>query len=61
MCQHLAPRNFARDDETGYSYVYKQPETPEELAQCIAAVKSCPVAAIGADGEDDEPPKKNSG
>jgi len=52
MCQHLAPKNFARDDERGCYYVCKQPETPEELAQCMEAVAACPMAAIGTDGED---------
>lgn len=32
MCQHLAPRNFAYDEESGCYYVCKQPETSEELA-----------------------------
>ena len=52
MCQHLAPRNFAYDEENGYYYVCKQPETHEELAQCLEAVACCPMAAIGTDGED---------
>jgi ferredoxin len=51
LCQQLAPNNFARDDEQGWYYVCKQPETSEELAQCKQAVESCPMAAIGTDGE----------
>ena len=50
MCQHLAPKNFAYDEESGYYYVCKQPATPEELAQCLEAVAACPMAAIGTDG-----------
>jgi hypothetical protein len=29
VCRDLAEANFPRDDDGGYSYVYKQPETPE--------------------------------
>lgn len=54
MCQHLAPRNFAYDEESGCYYVCKQPETSEELAQCSEAVAACPMAAIGTDGEESD-------
>jgi ferredoxin len=50
-CEQLAPKNFARDNESGCYYVCKQPETKEELAQCMQAVESCPMAAIGTDGD----------
>jgi ferredoxin len=46
-CRTEAPENFKRNDEHGYSYVYKQPETPEEQAQAKAALEACPVEAIG--------------
>ena len=42
--------NFTRDEERGYSIVSKQPETPEEEAQCQEAMQNCPVEAIGDDG-----------
>lgn len=51
VCQCIAPKNFARDDEQGCFYVCKQPETQEELAQCLEAIASCPMAAIGMDGQ----------
>lgn len=50
VCRDTAPDNFARNDENGYSYVYKQPETPDELALCKEALDACPVEAIGDDG-----------
>jgi ferredoxin len=50
LCRHLAPKNFAYDEETGCFYVCKQPDTPEELAQCLEAKAGCPMAAIGNDG-----------
>jgi len=37
-------------DDGGHSYVYKQPETPEEEGLCKEAMEGCPVEAIGNDG-----------
>lgn len=51
VCRETAPANFMRQEDNGYSYVYKQPQSPEEEAQCKEAMESCPVEAIGADGE----------
>ena len=50
LCRQSAPKNFQRQEERGYSYVFKQPETPEETAQCVEAMEGCPVEAIGQDG-----------
>src|SRR5215475_16169823 len=30
LCRETAPANFKRNDDGGHSYVYKQPETPDE-------------------------------
>jgi len=49
-CRETAPKNFARNDEGGYSIVTKQPVGDEE-AQCKEAKEGCPVEAIGDDGE----------
>ncbi|OFZ53359.1 MAG: ferredoxin [Bdellovibrionales bacterium RIFOXYC1_FULL_54_43] len=46
-CRAEAPDNFARNDERGYSYVVKQPASPQEEAQCKSALEACPVEAIG--------------
>ncbi len=51
VCRVTAPGNFQREEEKGYSYVFRQPATPEEQAQCQEAMDSCPVEAIGSDGE----------
>jgi ferredoxin len=51
VCRDTAPANFMRDDENGYSYVYKQPETPEEVELCEESLAACPVEAIGDDGK----------
>ncbi len=50
LCRQTAPANFDRNEEEGYSYVYKQPENDEERAQCEEAMEECPVEAIGNDG-----------
>ncbi|MCS7337898.1 MAG: ferredoxin [Verrucomicrobiae bacterium] len=51
LCRETAPENFRRNEEGGYSYVYKQPTTPEEEAKCREAMEACPVEAIGDDGD----------
>ncbi|MCB1215689.1 MAG: ferredoxin [Deltaproteobacteria bacterium] len=50
LCRETAPENFKRDDDNGYSFVYKQPEGEEEEKLCMEALESCPVEAIGNDG-----------
>lgn len=47
LCRETAPTNFQRNEEEGFSYVVKQPESPEEMAQCKDAMDNCPVEAIG--------------
>jgi ferredoxin len=47
LCRETAPNNFTRYEDGGYSYVKKQPETPEEEQQCKEAKEGCPVEAIG--------------
>jgi len=50
VCRVTAPENFQRNEDKGYSFVFRQPESPEENAQCQEAMDSCPVEAIGNDG-----------
>jgi ferredoxin len=50
VCRDTSPANFTRNDENGYSYVYKQPENETERALCEEALMACPVEAIGDDG-----------
>jgi ferredoxin len=50
LCRETAPDNFKRNDDGGYSFVYKQPTTPEEEARCKEAMEGCPVEAIGDNG-----------
>lgn len=51
LCRETAPANFQREEDEGYSFVYKQPENDEEREQCNEAMEGCPVEAIGDDGE----------
>lgn len=50
LCRETAPNVFARHDESGFSYVYRQPLTPEDVALAEEALQGCPVEAIGNDG-----------
>ena len=50
VCRDTSPTNFTRNDENGYSFVHRQPETEEELGLCEEALMACPVEAIGDDG-----------
>lgn len=52
LCRDTAPANFKHNEEGGYSYVYKQPESEDEEALCAEAKDACPVEAIGDDGEE---------
>jgi ferredoxin len=50
MCRGNAPNYFKRDDDTGYSVVYRQPATPEERALAEESLQNCPTNSIGNDG-----------
>jgi ferredoxin len=50
LCRNTAPDFFRRDEETGFSYVYRQPGTPAEIALAQEAKQGCPTESIGNDG-----------
>lgn len=50
LCRETAPNNFTRFDDAGFSYVFKQPSSPEEESACKEAKEGCPVEAIGDTG-----------
>ena len=52
LCRETAPENFTRQEEGGYSFVFKQPESEEEKELCEEALEGCPVEAIGNDGDE---------
>lgn len=43
--------NFFKEDVGGGIYVKAQPSSAEEIALCEQALASCPIEAIGNDGE----------
>lgn len=49
-CVMEAPRFFAMNDDEGHAYVKLQPQTSEEVQECMDALEACPVEAIGQDG-----------
>jgi ferredoxin len=50
ICRGSARENFRRNEEGGYSFVYKQPQTKVEREECERVREECPVAAIGDNG-----------
>jgi ferredoxin len=50
LCRESAPDFFTRDDDTGFTYVVRQPVDADEVQTCEAAMGECPVEAIGNDG-----------
>ena len=50
LCRSVAPKFFTRADDGGYSYVFRQPVTPDEIADAEAARLECPTESIGNDG-----------
>ena len=48
-CFGRAPQFFA-EDEDGNAYVWRQPETEEDVALCQEQLDNCPVNSIGGDG-----------
>ena len=51
LCRETAPDNFTRNEDGGYSFVFKQPVASEEHVRCKEAMEGCPVEAIGNDGD----------
>lgn len=50
QCRASAPDLFQRNEETGFSVVFRQPVTPEEIKQAEEARLGCPTESIGNDG-----------
>ena len=49
-CILVAENHFRTNEDASFTYVYKQPETEEEIEVCQEALEACPVEAIGKDG-----------
>ena len=50
LCRETAPNSFKRNDDGGYSFVYKQPDSVEDQKLAKEAMEGCPVEAIGSNG-----------
>ncbi len=53
-CVMEADRFFEMNDDDGHAFVKKQPQSPSEIQECESALESCPVEAIGRDGDDEQ-------
>ena len=51
QCVAVAPDNFSEDPVSGNMYVANQPQTDAASKACQEALETCPVQAIGDDGE----------
>ena len=49
LCREIASAVFRLDEETGQSFVYRQPEVPDEISLAREAVETCPTESIGDD------------
>ncbi len=50
QCRAMAPDFFGRDDDSGLSFVRRQPSTAEEVARFEEISAACATASIGNDG-----------
>ena len=51
LCVETAPIIYAEHKESGFAYVLRQPQTPEEVHLAMEAVENCPTESIGTDGD----------
>ena len=51
LCRNTAPEFFKRDDEIGFTIVYRQPVGAREIALAESAKDGCPSESIGNDGQ----------
>jgi ferredoxin len=51
MCHEIAPEFFIMNGDAGLAYVSVQPADDDSVTKCREALDSCPVEAIGDDGE----------
>ena len=50
LCRSNAPDFFTRDDDQGFSFVHRQPQTEDEIELAQVALEECPSESIGCDG-----------
>ena len=59
VCHEVAPDHFKMGAEEDHDVCYSQPKNDAELQICMEAMDSCPVDAIGCDGQEGEAPSFN--
>ena len=52
LCSEIAPEIFAVNKDDGHDYVHTQPVDEAGVKLALEAMESCPVEAIGSDGEE---------
>ncbi len=50
QCRSISADLFGRDEDNGTSFVRRQPESPEEVAQMNEIIAGCATNSIGDDG-----------
>jgi ferredoxin len=51
-CYDIAPAHFKWNEESGTTYVFKQPQITEEEILCKEILDYCPIEAVHDDGEE---------
>lgn len=51
QCRAQAPELFGRNNDSGLSFVIRQPQTSEEEALIQEIIAGCATSSIGDDGE----------
>lgn len=51
LCESLGPNTFRAADDGTHDYVFAQPANEEDEAAAQESMASCPVNAIGDDGD----------
>lgn len=50
QCRVVAPDFFGRDQDSGFSFVRRQPASAEEIELAEKAIAECATSSIGNDG-----------
>ena len=57
LCRETAPENFKRQEDGGYSFVYKQPENEEQDDGGIGSLQSRTLQCAGTEETEQEEQK----
>jgi ferredoxin len=51
LCVEIVSAIYAEHNDRGWAYVFRQPQTPEEIRLAMEAADSCPTESIGTTGD----------